>query len=275
MTSLRTRSLELELTLVGLTPRIWRRIVVPADLSLLDLHHATQILMGWRDYHLHVFEIDDREYGPRPEEEGEREQWAADDGAVTIAKALALADGRPIDYVYDLGDDWRVRITLIGETSGERTASVVCLDGERAGPPEDSGGPPGYQAMLEAGRAGRGKPGGVDPSAFDVDAVNARLRRAFRPKASPDRPAGPLAPDERQQLATLTLATLVLGSRQGKHGLREAAKAMRVEILDALQEADLIYTDAKRSTVVITEAGLAHARAFLATLRPPRGDDDR
>jgi hypothetical protein len=274
-TSRRSRAIDLDLHLEGVEPRIWRRLRVPADLTLLDLHHAIQIVMGWVDYHLHVFEIGDREYGPRPEEEFEREQWAGDDARLTVANALTQADG-PIAYLYDFGDDWCVRIERAGPAPDDAATTVVCLDGERAGPPEDCGGPHAYQSIVEivSRRGHRGLPAELrswlpasfDPALFDVQAANRRLRRAFREKASPDRPAGPAASDEKQLLATLTLAALVLGSRLGKHGQREAPKAMRAEILDALQEAELIYTDAKRQTVIVTEAGLARAQAFIDSL---------
>jgi pRiA4b ORF-3-like protein len=268
--------LEIEVHLVEVTPRIWRRLRVPADLSLLDLHHAIQVVMGWLDYHLHLFEVGDREYGPRPEEEWEREQWAGDDGAMTLAKAFADGQGA-LDYLYDFGDDWRVRVRRIGHVSSEMGTSVSCLDGERAGPPEDCGGPHAYQEIVDTlaahGRRGLPRelrswlPENFDPAAFDVTAINKRLRLAFRQKASADQLAGPHASEQQELLATLTLATLVLGSRLGKQGRREAAKAMRTEILDSLQEADLIYTDAKRKTVVITEAGMARVDQFLQGLR--------
>ncbi len=175
-TPARSRVLALDLALVGVVPRIWRRLTVPSDLSLLDLHHAIQIVMGWRDVHLHVFEIHDREYGPRPEEEWEREQWAGDDAAITIARALTLADGS-LDYIYDLGDDWRIRVKGIGDSAGDTAASVTCLDGERAGPPEDCGGPVIYQELLDAWSDGARRtlrspaPAGFDPAAFDLDAA--------------------------------------------------------------------------------------------------------
>ena len=268
--------LEIEVHLVEVTPRIWRRLRVPADLTLLDLHHTIQVVMGWLDYHLHLFEVGDREYGPRPEEEWEREQWAGDDSAMTLARAFADGQGA-LDYLYDFGDDWRVRVRRIGHVSSEMGTSVFCLDGERAGPPEDCGGPHAYQEIVDGlaahGRRGLPRelrswlPESFDPAAFDVTAINKRLQRAFRQKASAEQLAGPNASEQQELLATLTLATLVLGSRLGKHGHREAAKAMRTEILDSLQEADLIYTDAKRKTVVITEAGLARADQFLEGLR--------
>jgi Plasmid pRiA4b ORF-3-like protein len=63
----------------------------------------------------------------------------------------------------------------------------VCIGGENACPPEDVGGPPGYEAFLEA-LADPKHPehpehrdlkewigGSFDPTAFSVDEVNERL----------------------------------------------------------------------------------------------------
>ncbi len=36
-------------------PKIWRRILVPSNLSLSDFHKIIQKLMGWSDTHLHEF----------------------------------------------------------------------------------------------------------------------------------------------------------------------------------------------------------------------------
>ena len=214
-----------------------------------------------------------REYGPRPDEEWEREQRAGDDEGLSIAKALAEGRG-PIDYKYDFGDDWHVTITP--KSASEVTAAdqtAVCLDGERAGPPEDCGGPEAYQRWLEAepagsprGEAEGGWPDDFDPASFDVHVMSERLSQAFRPRATPDRPAGADAGPDAQRLATLTLATLYLGARRTKHGQREASKTLRLEILDALQDAELIFTDPRRKTVILTEAGQARAGAFLDSL---------
>jgi hypothetical protein len=263
-----SRTVDLDLELVGVRPRIWRRLRLPADSSLRDLHDAIQILLSWEDRHLHVFDVGPLEYGPRPDEEWEREQWAGDDEGISVARALAEAGGN-LDYWYDFGDDWRVAITAVGTGEQSGVAVAICLDGERAGPPEDCGGPEAYQSLLErhAARAGGvGLPDRFDPARFDLDDLNRRLAKAFRPRATPARPAGALAAPEAQRLAMLTLATLYLGSRRTKHGQREASKTLRLEILDALQDAGLIFTDSRRKTVILTEAGQAQARAFLETL---------
>ena len=48
---------QVKVTLLGTRPPIWRRLLVPADLTLEDLHDVLQAAMGWRDCHLHEFRI--------------------------------------------------------------------------------------------------------------------------------------------------------------------------------------------------------------------------
>jgi hypothetical protein len=57
----RLQTYQLEVTLEGTHPPIWRRILVPGNTTLLKLHDILQIVMGWRDYHLHQFTIADEE----------------------------------------------------------------------------------------------------------------------------------------------------------------------------------------------------------------------
>jgi hypothetical protein len=245
------RAIDLRLELANVTPQVWRDIRVPADLHLDDLHHAIQAVMGWDDFHPHVFEVGDNDYGPRPERVddedddalGPESNWAGEDRDVTVAEALA-AGGDAFTYIYDFADDWRVRIALLGE-SEVADAIVTCLDGATAGPQQESR--------------------DLDP--FSVEAANARLRRALRPRASAQQPAGPGATSDQQLLANLSLAVLLLGSRPTRHGTREAWKNIRVEILDSLTEAGLIVSDRERKSVTITDAGVAHAQRLLQRLR--------
>ncbi|MGO4814928.1 plasmid pRiA4b ORF-3 family protein [Cupriavidus sp. 2MCAB6] len=49
--------LQLRIALRGLSPPVWRRVLVPEHLTLGQLHNVIQVDMGWADEHLHTFSI--------------------------------------------------------------------------------------------------------------------------------------------------------------------------------------------------------------------------
>lgn len=246
------RAIDVRLELQDVTPSVWRVLRVPADLRLDDLHHAIQAVMGWDDFHPHVFEVGDRDYGPRPdptdddadEEIVNESSWAGEDHERTVAQALAEDPGG-FTYIYNFSQDWRVRVTPAGDAPVDSGHTVTCLAGDHAGP------------QLESRD--------LDP--FSVEAANKRLARGLRPRATPDFPAGPRATSDQQLLANLTLLVLMLGSRPTRHGTREAWKHLRPEMLDSLHEAGLVDSDPQRKSVTLTDAGVAHAQRLLARLR--------
>ncbi|MEO0014748.1 MAG: hypothetical protein RLZZ535_3137 [Cyanobacteriota bacterium] len=54
---------QLKIVLVGISPMIWRRIKVSSDITIADLHYIIQIVMGWKEEHLHQFLIHGVHYG--------------------------------------------------------------------------------------------------------------------------------------------------------------------------------------------------------------------
>jgi hypothetical protein len=93
------------------------------------------------------------------------------------------AKGDRLRYEYDFGDGWTHAIQLeeVLPPSGE---PPICLGGRRHRPPEDCGGPGGYERFLEAYldphdekhaamREWMGE--GFDPEAFDREEVNKLL----------------------------------------------------------------------------------------------------
>ena len=59
-----TALLQLKLTLVDVRPPIWRRLLVPNQITLRRLHELIQAVAEWRDEHLHEFVIGEKRYGP-------------------------------------------------------------------------------------------------------------------------------------------------------------------------------------------------------------------
>ncbi|WAW10383.1 plasmid pRiA4b ORF-3 family protein [Oxalobacter vibrioformis] len=130
-----------------ITPAIWRRFFVPADLTLETLHTIIQIVMGWENYHLYEFVISGKCY--IPESENTKDLEPSHHQLIS----LDLKKGQSFSYVYDFGDNWRHTITLENDTykPDRRTTRLIkCLEGAEACPPEDCGGPLGYMDFYEA-----------------------------------------------------------------------------------------------------------------------------
>jgi hypothetical protein len=129
---------------------IWRRLLMPRGLTLYGLHRTIQIAFGWEDYHLHAFKLHGRRFGT--EWTGQRHHVVEDDGTslreVTLAD-LSLRLRQKIIYEYDFGDFWEHEIRVEArEEAKPGTSYPVCIGGARAGPPEDIGGPDGYDRLL-------------------------------------------------------------------------------------------------------------------------------
>jgi len=171
---------ELTVTLEDVQPPVWRRVRVPADITLGDLHRVLQIVMGWRDTHLHQFEVGGELIGvPDPE----ISRPLTDESKIRLVD-VALAKTR-FRYEYDFRDVWRHQV-VVERVLHDVPSEVRCVDGQRACPPEDSGGWAGYDELLEIlanPRHGEHKErlehlgGTFDPEVFAVDEVNDRLRR--------------------------------------------------------------------------------------------------
>jgi Plasmid pRiA4b ORF-3-like protein len=171
----------LTVTLLYMKPAVWRRLHVPGNTTLADLHVILQVAMGWYNCHLYEFTYREATYGEPDPEEG----WldAVDDARrITLAKLLPAA-GVSLRYRYDFGDNWEHQIKVNGIVPpSPGTHYPRCVAGKRACPPEDCGGPWGYGNLLDrlqqpdAAVHDRHR---VDPDAFDLSEVNERLNPQF------------------------------------------------------------------------------------------------
>lgn len=171
---------QLKITLQDIEPSVWRRLLVPPDITLHDLHHVIQVALGWEDYHLHDFTIARTRYAVPS-----REDWDRPIDERTVCLQDVAKPKSTFVYQYDFGDSWYHDI-LIEKTTDDVKSAPHCLDGARACPPEDSGGPWGYSEKLdvlsdpsheeyEEVREWMGST--FDPEQFDIDSINARLQR--------------------------------------------------------------------------------------------------
>jgi hypothetical protein len=174
---------QLKVSLRGAKPPIWRRLLVPADISLARLHDTILAAFGWHGGHMHVFETAYGDFGRADRELGHRA-----DGSVTLEQVAPVVKDK-IRYTYDFGDDWVHDIVV--EKVLDPDASMVyprCIGGKRAAPPDDCGGIWGYEELVEvlADPAhpeheerlqwlGLADASQFAPDAFDLEAVNSRL----------------------------------------------------------------------------------------------------
>jgi len=184
------RLFTLHVQIRDIDPPIWRRVQVEGGDSLRKLHHILQAALGWHDAHLHEFEIDGKAYVMMDIEdmlEFMDPEKTFDDRKVKLEKVAH--EGLRFVYKYDFGDCWDHDIVVekidIVKTEPYGCAHIVA--GARACPPEDVGGPHGYQRFLETLRehpkseeardlrlwAGRD----FDAELFDRRAANAALLR--------------------------------------------------------------------------------------------------
>ncbi len=174
---------QFKVTLKGIRPPIWRRFQVTDDLTFYQLHRVLQDVMGWYDAHLHLFDLNGWQI---TDAETLAEGWndGEDEQKVRLKKHIRQ-EGQKFRYVYDFGDSWEHEVLLEKILPVEAGVQYPrCLKGKRACPPEDCGGPWGYEDLLAA-LADKKHPdhkmylewlgGGFDPEEFDLEEINEML----------------------------------------------------------------------------------------------------
>lgn len=134
--------LQIKVWLMGISPMVWRRVLVPASCSLRELHGVFQVTMGWEGIHLYQFRLRAARYGSS--------ELAAISPDVTLA-ALRFRKGARFHYEYDLNIPWRHEVRVENREAQPASATFpICLGGNGACPPEDCGGPASFMEGCDA-----------------------------------------------------------------------------------------------------------------------------
>jgi len=186
------RYFDLEVSLIDIEPRIWRRFLLSEAATFLDLHAAIQDAMGWEEEHLYAFQDAN---GKRPLADdvyaGAFDRQGPPADRVSLSSHFRRK-GSKCRYTYDFGDNWEHAVVLKGLVEDPGRFKRRLLDGARACPPEDCGGVWGYadccrvQAMTDAEIEALGEDGEETawrrewigdwaPEAFDLKRVKARF----------------------------------------------------------------------------------------------------
>ncbi|MDZ4662952.1 MAG: plasmid pRiA4b ORF-3 family protein [Pseudomonadota bacterium] len=141
------RAVQLKISLDDTNPSIWRRILILENSSLRTLRYAIQDVFWWKGYHSYLFEIDGKKYSD-PEIDMEFEGWL-DDSKYKVGKIVEKHS--EFKFIYDFGDWWSHNITFEKFIDADLTEKYpVCVDGEYSAPPEDWGGPHGFEEFKKA-----------------------------------------------------------------------------------------------------------------------------
>ena len=129
---------QVKVWLRGISPMVWRRVLVSSTCTLGELHGVIQVAMGWEGIHLYQFCLRAARYG----------SWelSASSPDVTLA-ALRLRKGTRFAYEYDLNIPWRHEIRIEDGLRLEAGKTYpICTGGSGACPPEDCDGPAAFMA---------------------------------------------------------------------------------------------------------------------------------
>lgn len=178
-------------SLRGVRPVVWRRLVVSSDLMLPLFARALETAMGWQGYHLHLFAVGGIDFSAPDDED----DTMVDETGVLIKQVLrAVGDGLRFDY--DFGDGWEhdVRVESAAERDFFGPQVLGLVDGAGACPPEDVGGVSGYEHLVEVLAdpkhpdyrelrtwAGRG----FHPSVFDLTKTQRKVTGLLKPVRRP------------------------------------------------------------------------------------------
>jgi len=130
----------------GISPMIWRRLLVRSDSTVSDPHYILRIAFDWSDLHLHRFHIHGRDYGisriggPA---------FSSDPRDVHLDHFQSRINERFL-YEYDFGDRWEHEVRVERRLPLEaKKIYPVCVGGRRTKPEEDCGGSGPYVECVD------------------------------------------------------------------------------------------------------------------------------
>ena len=176
---------QFRVNLLEIKPTIWRRFQIK-DCFLGDLHWHIQGAFGWTNSHLHDFDVGPDRYGI-PSEIDDPNYPECNDSLTTLLSDLLPKDGKRFvfKYTYDMGDNWEHEVIFEGVVNPNKKIKYpICLEGDRACPPEDCGGEMGYEHLLEVLANPKHEEyldlrqwaGDFDPERFDAKATTWQMR---------------------------------------------------------------------------------------------------
>lgn len=134
--------MQFKIWLKGVSPMIWRRVLVPTSMTLRELHGVFQVVMGWERIHLFMFDLRATHFGSS--------ELGCRSPSISL-EDLKLRKGARFIYEYDLNVPWEHEVRLEAQLQLEPgKAYPHCVDGHEACPPEDCDEPAGFLERRDA-----------------------------------------------------------------------------------------------------------------------------
>jgi hypothetical protein len=145
---LSTSIYQLRLVLAGISPMIWRRLLVSSETTMAQLHQYIQVSFDWSGEHLHRFRIHGKDYGI-----AYLGGISFDDNphAVPLSR-FRLHPRESFRYEYDFISNWRVDIRLEEIRPQDQRVLPVCMGGRAAAPGEEYASALAYLQQLDRHR---------------------------------------------------------------------------------------------------------------------------
>ncbi|MFH1101880.1 MAG: SEC-C metal-binding domain-containing protein [Methanobacteriota archaeon] len=198
--------LQLKITLEGIEPKIWRRVLVADTLTFHGLHVILQRVMGWGNFHAYVFTVGSRRivgtwdvrYPIDTMMDTIQSKIRPFDSVNVLVDKFLIKEDLKFSYMYDTKDLWRHTVVVEKVLPRDERDYPIVLDGARGCPPENCGGVKGYKELLAIQknpshplyheRILKQFDGVFDPEYFDAATVN----RGFHAEEFSDEPYEPV-----------------------------------------------------------------------------------
>ncbi|MHB8630277.1 MAG: plasmid pRiA4b ORF-3 family protein [Aggregatilineales bacterium] len=133
---------QFRVSLKGISPVIWRRLLLRSDHTLADVHYSIQVAMNWSNYYLHQFIIYGKRYAV-----ARFDAEAAED--MHLHDLRLRLNGRFL-YEYSFFEWWQHEIRMEKKLALDpRKTYPMCIAGERVAPREDCGGAESFMEQQD------------------------------------------------------------------------------------------------------------------------------
>jgi hypothetical protein len=119
---------------------VWRRLQLPVDRRLEDLHRLIQICMNWKDSYRHRF------FTGASSGIESMDRKNLDDKM----KIKDVCDSGMAELLYEYGNKWSVNVIMLSLYQPGKEEMIRCVAGEGAAPPEIIGGPLRFRKILHS-----------------------------------------------------------------------------------------------------------------------------